>query len=64
MILFKNEILKDITELTKDLTEKYLKYDFLFKDEIKRLKELLTNTENKIKDLSNLVSIDKETKKN
>ena len=63
MILFKNEILKDITELTKDLTEKYLKYDFLFKDEIKRMNELLTGAENKIKDLSNLLSIDKETKK-
>ena len=61
MILFKNEILKDIGELTKDLTEKYLKYDFLFKDELKKVNELLIGTENKIKDLSNLVIFDKES---
>ena len=63
MLLFKNDILKDINELTRDLTEKHITYDFLFKDEIKKINNLLTNTENKIKDLSNLVSIDKETKR-
>ena len=63
MLLFKNEILKDINQLTKDIREKHQKYDFTFKDEMKKINNLLKNTENKIKDLSDLVSIDKETKR-
>ena len=63
MILFKNEILKDINLLTRDIIEKHKKYDFTFKKEIEKLNNLLTNTENKINDLSDLVSLDKETKR-
>ena len=63
MLLFKNEILKDINQLTKDLREKHQKYDFKFKDEIKKINKLLENTENNIHNLSDLISVDKETKK-
>ena len=63
MLLFKNEILKDINQLTKDLREKHKKYDFKFKDEIKKINKLLEKEENNIHNLSELISVDKETKR-
>lgn len=40
MLLFKNEILKDINQLTKGLRDKHKKYDFTFKDEIKKINNI------------------------
>jgi len=60
MILFKNDILKDINLITKDITEKHKKYSFLLKDEIKNRTELFKSVENKIKDLSDLLSVNNQ----
>lgn len=62
MLLFKDSILKDINLLTKDIRDKHKKYDLTIKDEIKKINSFLKNTENNITNLSDLISVDKETK--
>jgi len=62
MILFKNDILKDINLITKELTEKHEKYAFLLRDEVKKRNNLFKDVENKIKDLSDLITVSNQTK--
>ena len=61
IIFFKNEILKDINALTKEISEKYEKSDLLIKSETSRLNELISNSESKIKNLTNLIPINNYT---
>ena len=62
MILFKDDILKDINLITKALSEKHEKYAFLLKDEVKKRNNLFKDVENKIKDLSDLITLSNQTK--
>ena len=61
LIFFKNEILKDINELTKEISEKYEKLDLIIKSETTKLNSLISNSDTKIKNLSNLISINNHT---
>ena len=56
-IFFKNEILKDINLLIKDITEKYEKHYLFLNSETSKLNELIKNSEKKINNLTNLISI-------
>ena len=61
LIFFKNEILKDITLLTKEISEKNKNYDLMLSSETNKLNDLIKNSEIKIKNLSNLISINNHT---
>ena len=63
MMFFKNEILKEISSITKEITEKNEKYDMIFNSEINKLNIFMQQSEAKIKNLINLISIDNETQK-
>ena len=61
LIFFKNEILKDINIITKEIIEKHEKFDIIFKTETSKLNKLITLSDSKIKNLSNLISINNHT---
>ena len=61
LIFFKNEILKDINILTKEISEKYEKFDLIFKSETSKLNTLISNSDSKIKNLSNLIPLNNQT---
>ena len=62
MILFKNDVLKEINLIIKELSEKHEKYAFLLRDEVKKRNNLFKDVENKIKDLSDLITVSNQTK--
>ena len=61
LIFFKNEILKEVNLLTKEILEKYEKHDLILNSETSKLKELIKNSEDKINNLKNLISINNQT---
>ena len=61
LIFFKNEILKDINTLTKEISEKFQKLDLIIKSETSKLNSLISNSDKKIKNLSNLISLNNHT---
>ena len=49
MMFFKNEILKEISSITKEITEKNEKYDMIFNSEINKLNIFMQQSEAKKK---------------
>ena len=57
LIFFKNEILKDISIITKELSEKYEKFDLTLNSETSKLNSLISNSETKINNLTSLIPL-------
>ena len=57
LVFFKNEILKDVSLLTKELSEKYENFELTLNSETSKLNSLITDSETKIKNLTNLIPL-------
>ena len=59
ILLFKEEVLKDIKVVTRDFSIKFTKMEDLLKDQIKAYENKVVNFEQRIMNLSNLISSDR-----